>query len=107
MSAGVRAGQAGGAARPRTPWAHRRASRTTTVPETSQRRFVRSRLALRRVPPSGLKSTEVSSASWPVSVRSSRPVAMSQSLIVLSVPPLARMRPVGSRASDTPPRCGR
>jgi hypothetical protein len=53
-----------------------------------------------RVRPSGLKATELIQRVCPVRIRSSQPVATSQSWTVPSAPPDARVRPSGLKATE-------
>ena len=56
----------------------------------------------RRVP-WGEKATDRTAYSWPRSVASSSPVAVSQSLMVLSTDPEARRAPSGEKATEYTP----
>ena len=72
--------------------------------------MVRSRLALAKVLPSGLKAMDVTVLACPASVRISSPVAKFQSLMVRSRLALARVLPSGLKATDVtvlsiPPKC--
>ena len=62
--------------------------------------MVKSLLPEASVRPSGEKATDTTELVWPVSVRSSSPLAMPQSFMVLSPLPEASVRPSGENATD-------
>src|SRR6185503_7683999 len=65
--------------------------------------MVRSSLAVAKVWPSGVNTTERMSAVCPLSERRRRPVSMSHSRTSRSTPPLARVKLSGAKATDQTP----